>query len=530
MNSALIDFMQKTLQLEARDRIIIDDCLQHPAFQTEKVLFQKPRVPVRQPSPNKKRRNEYSTNIESENMKNNSVILEKAKELPEKMEAVDEGDVVGGVQISQIHSKYIKQTKPPVNNDNTVIDSDQVIGQGQLKPPSMKSLKSYSLDDKDYAPMEVEEKPPAKYETKKTNGTEGRHQSTFSDFRNMNILDKGKVDNDPDYASKGDNSCDISADVRGEEMDWSRSESKYIKKKDSYHDNADERGEVNNHGSRDMKTTNSSQGGNRSQTYTVSVQAPNSTASQNKESKKATTSPRAERKKFLDTATQNELRRIKSSTIRKKKQPDNSQSYYNSDKLTESKGGDIPSYLLNNKNTRESTMSNIYNNNTSRKIRNQLYNESPYSSPSPTSSSSLQDFTYQRELTRDNRQVAIQSRSFAKMAAQSPYQSNNDSTSSHLHFSAWRADPSSTEKQNSLGFGFRKKKRSKFLQMDNDGRNSPSVPHNNPPSRLSRLGDRIDDTEGETTSYTSPRDTTVKDSSYSKTLKYNSLRKNVKTP
>ncbi|XP_050416074.1 cyclin-dependent kinase-like 5 [Patella vulgata] len=499
MNSALIDFMQKTLILEAPDRIVIEDCLQHPAFQTEQLLYQKARIPVRQSSPNKKRRNDYTTNIESENLKNKS---EKAKELPEKMETEEDDDEdEGGIKISHLNSKYIKQPKP-LGTIKPSIEHDTQNnhgGQGHdLKHPDDKHVKTDSVYIEDsFPPMEVEDKNSHKSDVKKLT-KDGRHLSTFSDFRNMNILDKG------------DNQCDTSADSRGIEMDITRCESKYIKKKNNFTEAAVEahnRSHDSNNVSVNTKTTNNSS--NRSQTYTVSVQAPVSSTNQNNKSP----SPRVERKKFLDQATQNELRRIKSSTIRKKRIQDNSRTDFSpAEKIAETKKSDVSTYLMN---TRNKDAHNYYN--SGRKVRNQLYN----------------DFSYQRDSVRDNRHVAIQSRSYAKMAAQSPYQSHVDN-SSHINFSAWRSDSTSNlDPHNSSVYGFnRKKKKSKFLQDVDLGRTSPSIPPTNPISRLSRMTDRPDDgkEEGETTRdmYTPCVD--VKEAVYNKAFKFNSLRKTVQTP
>ncbi|KAL5012496.1 hypothetical protein ScPMuIL_011047 [Solemya velum] len=140
---------------------------------------------------------------------------------------------------------------------------------------------------------------------------DNRHHSTFSDFRNSNLIEIS-----PDRQTHSRLSKIADSDLYSNDIDYTRTtESKYLKRKESDKDLGDT-AEVKE----DQKTVSTS----KSTTYTVSLQAPNTTPQDSESQIKPSGNSPVERKKFLDKAMQEELQRIKSSTLGRKKTQDGS--------------------------------------------------------------------------------------------------------------------------------------------------------------------------------------------------------------
>lgn len=172
----------------------------------------------------------------------------------EKMETVegDREEKEGGTYVIQAHpmsSKYIKQArnqstagtnKPIVLNRVPQLSSQDRAGVKKelssaavFPAPPVKADKSKSESDNRSQEIEAEVCSFLKMaETKKLTVAENRHHSTFSDFRNGNILDFQRRSEKVDLDGM-DGSGFRTAVADPEEMDWTPSDSKYLKSKRS---------------------------------------------------------------------------------------------------------------------------------------------------------------------------------------------------------------------------------------------------------------------------------------------------------
>ncbi|XP_048775139.1 cyclin-dependent kinase-like 5 isoform X4 [Ostrea edulis] len=496
LSGVLIDFMDKTLKLDPNQRYLIDDCLEHEAFRTEHLLnrnqIQLRRVNTQ--SGSKKRKNNYTEQIQSENLKNiqNSrpdsgdssdpppravVIVERQEE---KMDTDDD------IYNSPARSKYIKQAKNvsksnaekqnsqsdvKVQKDNqkvekhisTIIEApppksaSQKMG-GAKSSQGSKSGKgatqsSNVVDTQKSSQAEKMEKGGTSSNVSKnpqsgrgsakdrergaitadlklnlTNGnvpsekptptdstqyrartpkvekvttidnktlkiiSDTKHGATFSDVHRFGL------DNSMDSSFSGMSTEESSAtsgtytstttDTSGMSYDplelaATHSESKYLKNKDSVKivPPPDLKiGKLSDPDSpmltpRDPKSSlfiNTS----RSSTYTVNLQAPHT---ENLESQqREANSPQHERRKFLDKAMQEELHRIKSSTMRKKGMDKNHQGSFIqtiTDRLSDAKlqNADISSHPYNTNKYRESSFINYGNKQSVKRNRRENY-------------------------------------------------------------------------------------------------------------------------------------------------------------
>ncbi|KAK7097034.1 cyclin-dependent kinase-like 5 isoform X2 [Littorina saxatilis] len=177
---------------------------------------------------------------------------------------------------------------------------------------------------------------------------------------------------------------------------------------------------------------------------------------------------------FLTQATQDEIQRIRSSTLSKKKARDQAVA----EKTADNKGGerwkDSHNYYLQ-----------------PRRARNQLHEPG----------------FPQRDIPCDNRYLNTPSRSSIRYPGPQPYNLMTDTSSAAIS-STWRASDSISQSSSMYNLA-KKKKNKKFIPVpepSEDGRLSPSVTLRNP-SRLSRLDDcsRGDDSESLKDPFT-PRD------------------------
>ncbi|XP_060064230.1 cyclin-dependent kinase-like 5 [Ylistrum balloti] len=406
---------------------------------------------------------------------------------------------------------------------------------------------------------------------------ESRHHSTFADFRNANVLESGlQSASTLTTAHSQTSSSNIdSASPRTEDLDSPglHSESKYLKRKDNAKVVPDLSGEakpVKQSYSKESlsdsptATPREMKGGNSqyksSSTYTVNLQAPNHAHSQesSENSKGQFGSPQVERKKFLDKAMQEELKRIKSSTLGRKKSQDkiHQGSFIQTitDKLSDAKLQTADSKY------RESSFVNYNGTNkaVNKRNRNQYYDGSVTArerlgSYSPTPGSlmlSVVDLNFHREPSSFTHTPAVQTRTHSKYISMQTYQNNADVSQSpgyshqrggpggggYAQQDNWRVADSNQEWQTQAT---RKKKKKKFLQIlanENAGRMTPTTRLHLNQSRASHL-DYDDDVEEGQTSAREPLQNweySAKDGLYSSRHQYAkaaaSLRKQTRTP
>uniref|UniRef100_K1PQR1 Cyclin-dependent kinase-like 5 n=1 Tax=Magallana gigas TaxID=29159 RepID=K1PQR1_MAGGI len=434
LSGVLIDFMDKTLKLDPNQRFLIEDCLEHEAFRTEHLLnrnqIQLRRINTQ--SASKKRKNNYTEQVQSENLKNlqnNRPDSGESNEAPRAVVIVERQeekmDTDDDIYNSPARSKYLKQAKNvsksnaekqnnqtdlKVQKDNqktekhvsTIIEASapksasQKVGgvkssQGnksgkvstqsssaadtqknsQVEKPEKGGVSSsvskppisgrvsakerertvltadlkLNLSNGNVSSDKVTPSDPPQYRTKTPKAekvttidnktlkvsSDPKHGGVFSDhfgldssfdnssFSGMSTEDSSATSGT--YMSTTTDSSGMSYDPL--ELAITHSESKYLKNKDSVKvvPPADLKiGRIPDPDSpratpRDPKSSlflNT----NRSSTYTVNLQAPNTDNSE--VATRDTASPQHERRKFLDKAMQEELHRIKSSTMRKK--------------------------------------------------------------------------------------------------------------------------------------------------------------------------------------------------------------------
>ncbi|XP_069129837.1 cyclin-dependent kinase-like 5 isoform X3 [Argopecten irradians] len=425
LSSVYLDFMENTLQLDPTDRFLIEECINHPAFQTEQLLNRTQNIPIKyaRTGSSKKRKKEYpDSNIDSENLKNlhksrpDTAVSEETKpsysapQVQRVMVAVGtQEEKMDTSEDSYIQmpatSKYIKQAKnlsksnaDRLSKSNTdkvasqletnkqpvpqhvqreatrvekydsrsrtpkpALERGDTKGQSQDSGGQFDREKTLVLDNGYKIRMTTDKSPSVEESVTKggrhnsttsertveTNNRsvsrtsqDSRHHSTFADFRNANVLESGlQSASTLTTAHSQTSSSNIdSASPRTEDLDSPglHSESKYLKRKDNAKVVPDLSGEskaVKQSYSKESlsdsptATPREPKGSNsqyKSSTYTVNLQAPNHSHSQesSENSKGQFGSPQVERKKFLDKAMQEELKRIKSSTLGRKKSQD----------------------------------------------------------------------------------------------------------------------------------------------------------------------------------------------------------------
>ncbi|XP_041359760.1 cyclin-dependent kinase-like 5 isoform X2 [Gigantopelta aegis] len=499
LNSALIDFMEMTLQLDPPDRASIEDCLDHSCFETERLLNRQ-NPPARGTSAHiKKRKTDYNEQLNGDCSKANSrpcsVFGLDHKEDLEKMDICDTGKVD---QQNQIQSKYLKQVK----NQSKIKSNGKDVVLTQVKSQNDISEENFDVNVREYRSqtkigvsqsqhnMEID----SDFRSKNIAKTDNRHQSTFSDFRSTNNRDF--------YSSVSKKQLpllDTGEEAESEEgMDWTACDSKYMKKKEPVHHSETDHNNDQQTNDVDEHSTDTSfdSRSNKASTYTINLEAPG----QNNPLK-GSASPRNERKKFLNQATQDELYRIKSSTLGKKKSRDAAAPINNvTEKLSDAK--------LQPSGEAASRFKESHNYAPARKPRNQYI-----------------DFSFsQHDMTRDSRHLNLQARSYAKYAGHQPYHLRTESPSVS-HHSSWRGIDNSGHPDRHNGISMyslaRRKKKQKFMQQTTadvaDGSISPSTTVRNP-SRLSRVD--YDWNEAEAAELYSPRDVgTQRDMSYSRERK-----------
>ncbi|XP_067663394.1 cyclin-dependent kinase-like 3 isoform X1 [Haliotis asinina] len=521
LNSVLIDFMQRTLQLDPLDRCPIEDCLRHEAFVTEQLLHRNNHVSIKNYTSNKKRKTEIADDINSENMKNTNrpgtgAGQENRVFEAEKMDTDEEKSyVIQGTSSSTGDMKFLKQvrnqsTANSTNKTSVVLrqmkgqqqgeDEDEDCGEGGSARQQNRAVSRTEITI-----MDADPKLGSKYPETKKSTFDNRHQSTFQDFRNGNLLEVNA--NSSKNRTQGQQESSAMQSSNDDKMDWTVSDSRYMKKRDSVMD-------VHQHDPQGMGEEDEFESSPRgkSNTFTISLQAPgqgqptggggvggyplgggggkgsNNAASPRMDRKKVRRRTSRSSTQFLDQAMQDELQRIKNDTLGKKKMRDGGVPIHNlTEKLSYAKlqpGMDPAAAATTNSKFKDS---HNYGG-APRRTRNQYY-DSGYDIHEASTSP---DFSYSRDMNRDNRHLSLQTRSYAKYVGHQPYHLRSESPS-HNHYAPWRGveTPGASERYNgaSMMSLARKKKKQKFLQNINpdleDGRLSPSVPTRNP-SRMSR--------------------------------------------
>ncbi|XP_071124391.1 uncharacterized protein LOC143084803 isoform X2 [Mytilus galloprovincialis] len=597
LSGVLIDFMENTLKLEPGDRYTIDDCLQHPAFRTQQLLNRNQHITIKRlnnHSASKKRKSDLTDQVNSENLKNLSMtrpgtgpkITEDLNNRQEERMDTEEDSYTP----TPAQSKYIKQAKnvsksnadkqngePKVRIDIEMMEKDDkrknsakqkgitfasqsenmngemeqekmfnieksvVVQNGRASPPA-KSIIPRTPKDKKFTIENVDSKTNVdKFETEKMYQVD-RTNSEFKYFNNVSLESRTDVSEDETMSK------DSSSTPTTEELDISFTESKYLKKKTSpdldfriYKPKDSTPPDQPPPTPRDGRSNNTYISTNKPSTYTVNVQAPNTLADKHG-------SPQQERKKFLDKAMQEELQRIKSSTLGRKKEKPHQGSFIQTitDRLSDAKLQNQDTNIQQSK-YRESSFINYGGNGmqVNKRSRNQYYDGSvtmrEYTSPrSPTPGSvtlSIVDIGFHREPTNQ----AVQARSHTKYMNLNPEPVTSQTTYNNRTYgqeTSWRPIENTELQSGSVMHQLaKKKKKKKFLQIlanDNMGRVTPTSRFN--PSRTtSRIDfEQMDEDSCEAQiSAREPlqnRDYMSKDMYESKYGKQISLRKRTKTP
>ncbi|XP_052794882.1 cyclin-dependent kinase-like 5 isoform X3 [Mya arenaria] len=586
LSSVMIDFILQSLRLEPSERFTIEECLNHVSFQTERLLNRSSLVPVKHidtHTSSKKRKNDYSDHVNSENLKNLTVRSGKQKGLlpdpkdeksEEKMDTSESEKEVGN-PTSQ--SKYVKQAKNAsskanaekqalnairekielerVQEEKVIADGEETSRKERTRTPARsggrRSQKSANrnqpqVDSVSYNDDKEDSRQGKSYVDMSSRQPNNQFNSNFPDFRSGKL-----VENKHDLHNGDPMDTDHNGEIEEHdtEMDINNipSESKYIKRKHSSKAVTDNKQKLKSKSPEPIVLTPREAQTARTSTYTVNIEAPDNHELENGHSKLSDSPP--ERKKFLDKTLQEELQRIKSSTMRQKKnqeQPLQKQevSFMRTitDRLSDAKNIYIPSKrktrLQRLQNTEggnskygrdrgERDNYGTYNNpagkDTRARSRNQYYAEGPgfgressfFNSDgsrrmsvddgrkksrqgSATSTESGEDLGFHRE--HGNINVGgppVQARSHTKYVNVQPYYNDNDMY--HARQQNMRHEPSWQQERNSdwhaSGTMYqlaKKKKKKKIVQilMDRDnenlGRGTPSR-HFMAPSRGSRL-------------------------------------------
>lgn len=653
LSGVLIDFMDKTLKLDPNQRFLIEDCLEHEAFRTEHLLnrnqIQLRRINTQ--SASKKRKNNYTEQVQSENLKNlqnNRPDSGESNEAPRAVVIVERQeekmDTDDDIYNSPARSKYLKQAKNvsksnaekqnnqtdvKVQKDNqktekhvsTIIEASapksasQKVGvakssQGnksgkvstqsssaadtqknsQVEKPEKGGVSSsvskpplsgrvsakerertvltadlkLNLSNGNVSSDKVTPSDPPQYRTKTPKAekvttidnktlkvsSDPKHGGVFSDhfgldssfdnssFSGMSTEDSSATSGT--YMSTMTDSSGMSYDPL--ELAITHSESKYLKNKDSVKvvPPADLKiGRIPDPDSprvtpRDPKSSlflNT----NRSSTYTVNLQAPNTDNSE--VATRDTASPQHERRKFLDKAMQEELHRIKSSTMRKKstdKTHPGSFIQTITDRLSDAKlqNAETSSPSYNTNKYRESSFINYGGKQTVKRNRRENY-----------------DLSFHREQSNLNMggppvQVRSHSKYVALNSDQSSlgYQHQRMFPAQHEN-TTWRqaesTNPDWGATNNTLQQLARKKKKKKFLQIlanENTGRMTPTSRLHMTPSRASRMDYDMEDENDGQISAREPLQNSVQDFKdvYDNKHRYDksqiNLQKRTKTP
>lgn len=653
LSGVLIDFMDKTLKLDPNQRFLIEDCLEHEAFRTEHLLNRN-QIQLRRlntQSASKKRKNNYTEQVQSENLKNlqnNRPDSGESNEAPRAVVIVERQeekmDTDDDIYNSPARSKYLKQAKNvsksnaekqnnqtdvKVQKDNqktekhvsTIIEASapksasQKVGvakssQGnksgkvstqsssaadtqknsQVEKPEKGGVSSsvskpplsgrvsakerertvltadlkLNLSNGNVSSDKVTPSDPPQYRTKTPKAekvttidnktlkvsSDPKHGGVFSDhfgldssfdnssFSGMSTEDSSATSGT--YMSTTTDSSGMSYDPL--ELAITHSESKYLKNKDSVKvvPPADLKiGRIPDPDSprvtpRDPKSSlflNT----NRSSTYTVNLQAPNT---DNPEvATRDTASPQHERRKFLDKAMQEELHRIKSSTMRKKstdKTHPGSFIQTITDRLSDAKlqNAETSSPSYNTNKYRESSFINYGGKQTVKRNRRENY-----------------DLSFHREQSNLNMggppvQVRSHSKYVALNSDQSSlgYQHQRMFPAQHEN-TTWRqaesTNPDWGATNNTLQQLARKKKKKKFLQIlanENTGRMTPTSRLHMTPSRASRMDYDMEDENDGQISAREPLQNSVQDFKdvYDNKHRYDksqiNLQKRTKTP
>lgn len=653
LSGVLIDFMDKTLKLDPNQRFLIEDCLEHEAFRTEHLLNRN-QIQLRRlntQSASKKRKNNYTEQVQSENLKNlqnNRPDSGESNEAPRAVVIVERQeekmDTDDDIYNSPARSKYLKQAKNvsksnaekqnnqtdvKVQKDNqktekhvsTIIEASapksasQKVGvakssQGnksgkvstqsssaadtqknsQVEKPEKGGVSSsvskpplsgrvsakerertvltadlkLNLSNGNVSSDKVTPSDPPQYRTKTPKAekvttidnktlkvsSDPKHGGVFSDhfgldssfdnssFSGMSTEDSSATSGT--YMSTTTDSSGMSYDPL--ELAITHSESKYLKNKDSVKvvPPADLKiGRIPDPDSprvtpRDPKSSlflNT----NRSSTYTVNLQAPNTDNSE--VATRDTASPQHERRKFLDKAMQEELHRIKSSTMRKKstdKTHPGSFIQTITDRLSDAKlqNAETSSPSYNTNKYRESSFINYGGKQTVKRNRRENY-----------------DLSFHREQSNLNMggppvQVRSHSKYVALNSDQSSlgYQHQRMFPAQHEN-TTWRqaesTNPDWGATNNTLQQLARKKKKKKFLQIlanENTGRMTPTSRLHMTPSRASRMDYDMEDENDGQISAREPLQNSVQDFKdvYDNKHRYDksqiNLQKRTKTP
>ncbi|XP_060607723.1 cyclin-dependent kinase-like 5 isoform X2 [Ruditapes philippinarum] len=348
LSSVMIDFMNQTLRLEPSDRFTIEECLNHVVFQTERLLNRN-HVPVKHidsHTSSKKRKNDFSDHVNSENLKNLTVrsgkqrglLPDQKEERQEEKMDISEGEKNGVHPTSQ--SKYIKQAKNASSKANAekmalnaireqieheklkvealIEREDQEThrkertrtpGKSATMRRSQKSASNHNVVDNSNN-SEEEPRHGKSYIDVSNRHINTQYNTTFPDFRSRDLIEGNK---EVKMESEHDNEQYADNDV---EMDNTPSESKYIKRKHSSKTVTDNKQKLKSKSPEPIVLTPREAPSNaRTNTFTVNLEAPYN--QEQEYSQKQSDSP--ERRKFLDKTLQQELQRIKSSTMRQKK-------------------------------------------------------------------------------------------------------------------------------------------------------------------------------------------------------------------
>nr|XP_022324637.1 sporulation protein kinase pit1-like isoform X2 [Crassostrea virginica] len=657
LSGVLIDFMDKTLKLDPNQRYLIEDCLEHEAFRTEHLLnrnqIQLRRINTQ--SASKKRKNDYTEQLNSENLKNiqnNRPDSGESNEVPRAVVIVERQeekmDTEDDIYNSPARSKYLKQAKnvsksnsekqcnqtdvkvqkdsqkaekhistiieapPPKSASQKVVGakssqgnrSGKVSTQSSSAADTQKNLVG-EKSEKGGVSSSVTKPPPSgrgsakerektvitadlklnltngsaicektapsdnsQYRTKtpkaeKVPTIDNKTLKITSDLKHGAIFgDHFGLDSSLDNSSFSGMSAEDSSATSGTyssatdatgtsydplEFAVTHSESKYLKNKDSVKvvpppselklgRNSDPESPVLT--PRDPKSSlfiNT----NRSSTYTVNLQAPNTDIPEAPQPRE-TASPQHERRKFLDKAMQEELHRIKSSTMRKKSTDKNHQGSFIqtiTDRLSDAKlqNSDASSPSYNTNKYRESSFINYGNKQSIKRNRRENYDRRAHpfvmlrerstvtsdlspgravlvtearSTPDHLDNKLLvqrADLSFHREQSNLNTGgPPVQVRSHSKYVALTPEQSALGYPHSRMfpqhENTSWRqaesTNPDWAGSTNTLQQLARKKKKKKFLQIlanENAGRMTPTSRLHMTPSRASRMDYDFDD-------------------------------------
>ncbi|XP_059151470.1 cyclin-dependent kinase-like 5 isoform X2 [Physella acuta] len=612
LTSVALDFMKSCLSLDPSERAVVDDCISHIVFQTDRAIDRHPCQPVNSGhSSSKKRRteNHRETNVEQD--ENNPMEVDPT--LDRKTTEKEEDDEINSKPLHPpVSSKYLKQvrnqttansirntlksadhTKETANSDNTSTDQPNpstdhtpAVHHFQSTPDPTASLREsqnktlakdtsdsnqqlistkHSPDDTPNSSIQHLPNSPVQHKhelqpkdshhragssfsksavdiyekdqglttgthqtdltftesqkklTGPTNHHDNHHLLTFADFRVGNILDYTPATNPASHPAVGKPGKKTKEQRGGEvvsenletpeNMEWINTDSRFLKLKTSTHqDNVLEGPTIryNDTSSPDKSDCQSKQKPasyyTNTNTYTVNVDAHGIAVSGNGSqngnrtitsfsSSKISSSPPLEKKKptqsqFLTATTQNEIQRIKSSTLLKKINRENREATKDSlaqlqpvqtitDKLSDARLQGVVDK------GRESVMTSQQRNTRSRFL----------------------EFGHPQRDIRDNRFLqASNSRQYGRYP---PYNLRIESPSVGP-FMSWRMSEGTSQNVYNLV----RKKKKKFVQVPEpfeDGRLSPSVTLRNT-SRLSRYDPVDRDDADSTVDNTSPRE------------------------